>query len=130
MWSDRKKILIKHLKIGDMVVGRHVYEPHIYQQIVAGKIIGKTNTEDGGVAYQVEGNTLQRFGEPITFSGILKDTEVEVIDQGLCNIIIELYNLVNKQVIAGVSWQETSQKIIEIRHKSWQELEAKYPAEA
>jgi hypothetical protein len=61
---------------------------------------------------------------------ILKDTEVEVIDQGLCNIIIELYNLVNKQVIAGVSWQETSQKIIEIRHKSWQELEAKYPAEA
>jgi hypothetical protein len=126
--SDREKIS-KHLKIGDMVVGRHVYEPHIYQQIVAGKIINK-NTEDGGVVYQVEGNILQRFGEPITFSGILKDTEVEVIDQGVCNTLIELYNLVNKQVIAGASWQETAQKINDIRHISRQELEEKYPVEA
>jgi len=132
----KNKISIKnHLKFGDMVVGQHIDKLKKSSETIAG-IVNRCEhkiNSDGCVTfrYQVIGNVLKRpFGEPVEFSGILEENEVEVVDPATCSKIIKLFDLANKQVIAGEPYQETVDKIWEIRHKSRQELEEKYPVEA
>lgn len=124
---ERKKIAIHDLGIGDWVVGDHVDQVHQRYNVVAGEIIRITDS-DSDVIYHVKGITLHRpHADPPEFSGILMSNELESIDPGTYTTIMELFDLANKQIIAGVSYQETVQKIREIRHKSRQELEEKYP---
>lgn len=125
-----KKISVKdYLKVGDLVAGQHVDRERATVTIVAGSIseIRYTNC----VTYYVIGNAFKRpFGDTARLSGILEENEVEVIDSDTCTTIIELFALANQQLIAGASYQRTIQKIRELRQKSRQELEEKYPDEA
>ncbi|MFH1261267.1 MAG: hypothetical protein ABII39_04980 [Candidatus Micrarchaeota archaeon] len=129
MISERKKISIKHLKIGDMVVGLHVDKPKTFYKIVAGKITNKTTAKDGLVTYHVMDHSLCYNSEKTTanLSGGLDENEVEVIDPDVCNTIIELYEVANKQLDLGLrSAHETAEKAHEMRHTSRAELEEKY----
>lgn len=130
---ERKKITILDLGIGDRVVGEHVDQVHQRYNVVAGEIIRIEPTDsdsdsDSDVIYHVKGVTLHRpYADSLKFSGILMSNELESIDPGTYTTIMELFDLANKQIIAGISYQETVQKIRDIRQKSRQELEEKYP---
>ncbi len=127
--SERKKISIKYLKISDMVVGMHVDKARTFYKIVAGEITNKTTAKDGFVTYHVKGKILPCIEptEPANLSGSLDENEVEVIDPDVCNTIIELYEVANKQLGQGLrSAYENAEKAHEMRHKSRAELEQKY----
>lgn len=127
------KISVKdHLKVGDLVVGQHTDRVRGTVKIVAGIIseIRYNIRYNNYITYYVLGNVFKRpFGDTVRLSGILEENDVEVIDPSTCTTIIELFALANQQVIVGTPYQETVQKIWELRHKSRQELEEKYPAE-
>lgn len=126
MFSERKIISVKDLKVGDLVVGAHVSEGGTYISTIVGEITSITTTKWD--IYSVKGDTLTRpFGGPIIFSGILRENEIEVIDQSVCLKIIELFHLANEQIIEGKGRHtETIEIINEMRHKSRQELQEKY----
>ncbi len=128
MFQERKKIAVKDLKIGDLVVGTHEDYASMKRTIVAGQITAiTTKKKSDDITYHVKGDTLIfQFGDPIKLSGILEENEVEVIDPQTCSTIIELYNLANKQISNGISPIETAEKVSDIRHKSRKELEEKY----
>jgi len=118
---ERKKIAIKDLNIGDMVVGMHVNKQRTFYKIVAGEITNKTTAKDGFVTYHVNGKILPciKPAEPANLSGSLEENEVEVIDPDVCNTIIEFYEVLR-------SAHENAEKAHEMRHKSRAELEQKY----
>jgi hypothetical protein len=132
--TEHKRIEVRDLNVGDMVVGTHVEFNSM--KVVAGDISRKNIDKDGNVIYYVQGKTLPRpFGEPLNFSGILMQNEVQVIDPQICRTIIELYDLTNRQIIAGSQlnaassafpYRETVEKINEMRHKARAQLEEKY----
>ncbi len=137
--GERKRKL-PALAEGDFVVGMHA-DPAGSYTTVAGKIDKITCNKSGEVIYHVSGNILIRPGaDPIELSGVLQESEIEVIDPGTYRRIIELFDLATKQliaeaespypkqIIASSSYKETVQKIRDLRHKSRQELEEKYPA--
>lgn len=128
MFLERKKISVKDLNIGDMVIGMHSHNYGMLFTIVAGEIKKKSKDKKSNkIIYFVQGNTLQEsYDKKIDFSGFLDEDEVEVIDQQMYYEIMELYIVANKQLISGQSHRETAEKINEMRHKSRAELEEKY----
>lgn len=130
MFQERKRISIKdlNLKIGDKVVGMHVDKSHLSYTTVAGEIKRIDKLNDGTVTYHVRGKAyLRPFSEPAYLSGDLEENEVEVIDQGMCNTIMEMFDLANDQLSAGSRDMGTVEEIREMRHRARQELEEKYP---
>ena len=117
----KNKISIKTLKIGDKVIGMHA-DPAGSYTTVAGKISKITSNKSGDVTYHVVGDLFIRpSADSISLSGFLEESEVEVIDPGTYRIIIELFDLANKQLISGSPFHtETVQKIRDLRYKSRQ----------
>lgn len=112
-------IQIENLKVGDKIIGNHVNKITRVTKIVAGyitKIIKFEKTTE----YCVKGNILHRSNcELMNFSGILKENEIEVIDNVICNKIIELYDLANEQLIKNLQdYHYTLEKINELRMQS------------
>ncbi len=129
MSEERKKISVKDLKIGDMVVGQHIDSVWLSYNIVAGEIASISTANDGLVTYHVNGKTFLRIEptKPLNLSVSLTENEVEVIDLDVCNTIIELYKIANKQFGQGLrSAHENAENAHELRHKSRHELEEKY----
>lgn len=115
------EIYIKNLEIGDKVVGMHVDILTRSINIVAGKIKKILNG-----LYYVDGIILYRpHTKQINFSGVLKENEIEIIDNVICNKIMELYELANKQLICESlrDYHNTINKINEIRHNSRLDLQ-------
>ncbi len=129
MSQERKKIAIRHLDVGDMVVGLHVDKGGTLLKVVAGEINRKITEKDTDIVmYHVKGKTyMLLYKDLVDFSGILDENEVEVINQGICKMIIELYDQAMEKMIAGREGHfDIAQKINEMRHKSRAELEEKY----
>ncbi len=120
-----KPISVRTLKTGDLVVGQHVDNIIRSYKVVAGIITSISKSKEA-FTYNIRG---KKFTQSLDFSGILTENEIEVIDQVICNEIIKLYDLANRQIIAGFGHHDldlTVEKIREMRHKSRQELEEKY----
>lgn len=130
MLPKQKEISVKDLKVGDMVVGLHFDSKAEWEyKTVAGKITSREEANDGVVTYKVTGKTLWRnLHKPVHLSGILVDNEVQVIDQNVCNRIIELFEDCNKKINSGLLdiGLQIAIKASEMRYQWRQELEEKY----
>ena len=130
MPQKQKKISVNDLNVGDMVVGLNVDDRAEWKyKTVAGKIISREVANDGVVTYKVKGKTFRRnFNKTADLSGILVENEVEVIDQNVCNTIIDILEDGIQKINKGFLdiGLETALKAHEMRYKSRQELEDKY----
>lgn len=63
----------------------------------------------------------------ISTSGVLEESEVQVIDQTACKKILELFDLATTQIMAGsLSFRETAEEVNEIIANEWQKVKVKY----
>jgi alkyl sulfatase BDS1-like metallo-beta-lactamase superfamily hydrolase len=125
-YPKRKKILVKDLKIGDLVVGSHLDEQSKSITVIAGTIIIKKESETAD-GVRIQYYVKPPSDKPVELAGFLYDNEIEAIDPETCATIIDMFGMVIGKAIArtGGAW-ETSEKINEMRHKSRKELEEKY----
>jgi hypothetical protein len=131
------KIAVKDLQVNTMVVGTAVtalnHAGGVCKTIV-GRIVSITTTQEGIMCYTVLGENyklkyVDTKNPPIhSFSGILKETEIEVIDPVLCQLIASLFkeNLEMANLGKFKEVRGNMDKISDIRHKSRFELETKY----
>jgi hypothetical protein len=128
MFPERKKISVKDLNVGDMVVGMHVEKGGALLTIVAGEIYQKIISKDNTINYYIKGKTYKLPNrDTIAFSGFLDENEIEVIDQSIYNTIIEMYDQSYKLINEGkIGYRDIGENINELRHKSRAELEEKY----
>lgn len=122
-----QKISVKDLKIGQMVVGlHHGKKPGSYERR-AGVITAISTSRYGDIVYHIQGRTHQRpDSEPLSTSGLLEESEVQVIDQDACNEIIGLFNVATEQIMAhSLSFRETAEQVNEIIGNEYEKLKAK-----
>ncbi len=128
MFPERKKIAVRDVNVGAMVIGQHVDMGGGLYTIVAGEIKRKIE-EEKNIVYFIKGKTMispNKDIDTINFSGFLKEDEIEVIDKQKYNTISELYDFAWDQMTSGLPHRDIDEKINEMRHKSRAELEEKY----
>lgn len=118
---------ISSLKEGNLVVG--LYNDHDMRTNIVAGTITKIQKSKGSKVYHVKGNIhyckYDRHSSPSDFSGVLKEDEIEIIDQAICKEIIELYELAFNQFESGQPFRETTQKINDIRAREKEKLKNK-----
>lgn len=121
-----QKISIKDLIIGDLVVGMHWSKGRTSCERRAGVITAISTSRSGAIIYHVRGRTHKRpDSEPLSTSGDLEESEVQVTDQDACNKIIGLFNVATEQIMArSSSFRETAEQVNEIIADEYEKLKA------
>lgn len=118
---------ISSLKEGNLVVG--LYNDHDMRTNIVAGTITKIQKSKGSKVYHVKGNTYRdkydKYSSLLSLSGILVESEIEIINQSICKELIELYDLAFNQLESGQPFRETTQKINDIRAREKEKLKNK-----